>query len=202
MKRNIHLDYLKIGLSILVLILHVLTYFKDQSLPAYLFFNGLARVSVPLFLMINGYFLAPIIIDQTKIKKYVGRLLILYTVWMLIYIPYFPKQGSLPLLAINGYHHLWYLVSLAEAAVLLFLLKKLKMKNSYLLIASFILFSLGWGIQKTAFFSLPDPISKVINYIGISRNFLFLGFPFLMLGYWLRNNGSRVQKWLFLSKYH
>ncbi|WP_414601615.1 hypothetical protein [Klebsiella variicola] len=46
--------------------------------------NGIFRVAVPTFLVINGYFLFPVI-GTEKFRTQIKKLLILYVTWMIIY---------------------------------------------------------------------------------------------------------------------
>lgn len=180
-ERNITLDYYKIFLSILVITIH---YKIMPNSPLEVFYNeilrdGIAKIAVPTFFIINGYFLK--INDYNRVKKYIVRITILYITWSLFYLPNF-DIGYIRLFLVNiifGYYHLWYLLGLIGAVVLLFILKKYIHNNNLLLLIGLSLFIIGYIIQLNA------GVTTFSEYK--SRNFLFVGLPFLILGNIIRN---------------
>jgi len=72
MKRNPALDYLKIVLSILVIAIHI-TPLAIYDIEHYIR-NGIARTAVPVFYIINGYFLYNAIIGN-NLRKPLLRIL-------------------------------------------------------------------------------------------------------------------------------
>lgn len=180
-QRNIHLDYLKLFLSIIVITIHIplcsdftINYFTGQ---------GFARVAVPLFFIINGYFLN--LDDKKKTIKLFQRLAVLYIFWMLIYLPFYINESGLVFKIIKGYFHLWYLIGLLGAVILLYILKRLNLSNIVILGISLFFFFAGWLIQflRMNGFELP---TELLEKDGGTRNFLFFAFPFVSLGYYIR----------------
>lgn len=142
---------------------------------------GLAKISVPLFFVINGYFLD--ITNRRRTIKYLTKLIVLYIVWTLLYFPlfypYFKDDiKSLTITTLNGLFHLWYLVALIGAVIMLHIFNRLKINKIGLLSLALILFFIGYFIQKR------DPYSSfdVMKY----RNFLFWGFPFVTIGHLMK----------------
>lgn len=82
--RNISIDLLKVLLSFFVMFIHLKLLNTYQPEISYFLVNGIFRVAVPTFLVINGYFLFPVI-GTEKFRTQIKKLLILYVAWMIIY---------------------------------------------------------------------------------------------------------------------
>ena len=82
MQRNITLDYYKIALSILVISIHIQSLFSVDSLLGWFISNGIARIAVPSFFLISGYYLYDKMGDRMVVKKYLLHLLVIYIVWI------------------------------------------------------------------------------------------------------------------------
>jgi surface polysaccharide O-acyltransferase-like enzyme len=182
-ERNITLDYFKIFLSILVITLHLGARLIDSH-PLWNWFisQGIARIAVPCFFIINGYYLAKKINDFDATKKYIVHLLVVYTTWFFLYDIFYTKQFT-PLILLQdfmlGAFHLWYVISLIYGCILLFILKK-RIKNDYiLLLLAVLLFFAGIILE-----------GMKVNI----RNGLFMGFPFIFCGYYIKSNESLVSK--------
>jgi surface polysaccharide O-acyltransferase-like enzyme len=92
MKKDYGLDLMRICAMLLVIVIHVSNYysrsFTDIDSFSYFFatiFNGLARVSVPIFFMISGALLIPKVDNFDQYKKRVFKLLVTLVVWSFIY---------------------------------------------------------------------------------------------------------------------
>ncbi|MDH6309910.1 surface polysaccharide O-acyltransferase-like enzyme [Dysgonomonas sp. PFB1-18] len=182
--RNITLDYTKLALIMLIISGH--SDISDYGLFGWFFSDGFARVTVPLFLIVNGYYFADIAHDKAKVKKYLSRLLIIYVTWTVIYFPFvwYMTGGGKKLILINlftGYYHLWYIASLIGAALLIYLTHKCNMK--VMLITAYVLFLIGYVIQKIYLLDV-----HIYMYPTIVRTFLFMGFPFMFAGYYIKKN--------------
>ncbi|MBD8389553.1 acyltransferase family protein [Dysgonomonas sp. BGC7] len=191
--RNITLDYTKLVLSILVITTH--TNISEHGLFGWLISDGFARVAVPLFLIVNGYYFANIVNDKAKVKKYIIRLFIIYATWMVIYSPFlwYMTGGGKKLLLINiftGYYHLWYIASLIGASIVIYLTRKFKL--SILLTIALILFFISYAIQKIYLFDI-----HIFMYPTIVRTFLMMGFPFMFAGYYI--NKMRLEDKAFFK---
>lgn len=186
MGRNITLDYFKVLFSLLVITIHIPYAFQSDTFSFWWYIsNGLARMAVPFFFIVNGYFFANKIDKPEAIKKYIIHLLIIYTTWFIIYLrPYIYQNEELNI--INdlrldilletffwGYFHLWYLPALIGGIILLVILNKLIKKSSIIIIVITILYIIGYILEpyKTSLYSV--------------RNGLFMGLPFIALGYYL-----------------
>ncbi len=185
-ERNITLDYFKILLSILVIIIHLpivdmptstSKVFGEgflYSIGIFISF-GLTKIAVPSFFIINGHFLD--FTDQKKVIKYITKMIKIYVVWTLFYLPFMIEKASIgmyPLLLAMGFYHLWYLPALIGAAIGVFFIKKYLNNNILLLIIAILLLGIGYYIQQTS----PHSSLRIFMY----RNFLFMGIPFVLLG--------------------
>ena len=198
--RNPGIDVLKLGLAFLIVALHIfpVSGMKGfQGLISYEIANGITRIAVPTFFIISGYFLRNKLEDKTYLLKYAKRILVLYFVWQLIYLPdliRFYRLGRFTtsdaiLKLIFGYWHLWYLLATVGAVVLLYCFRTISVRNKFVLLCS--LFLLGYFYQLLYKMGILNdyPASKLLyDGMGTTRNFLFMGYPFLLLGtlyeYW------------------
>lgn len=180
--RNLSIDWLKCFLAICVVFLHLNLFQTKIPELGFILCNGLFRVAVPIFLIVTGYYFVNIdTID--KLKTWIIRVGILYLIWMLIYSPIWLQLSSNVLLfLLTGYHHLWYLISSIFAGVMLFTLRKLSYQKLLLLAIS--AFIIGSTIQLIGKLHILDThYDLVANELTTYRNFLFLCFPFLTIGF-------------------
>ena len=161
--------------------------------------NGLFRIAVPVFLVINGYYFASVK-NSDDYKRFALNLFSIYVLWMGVYSVYwFSKESLLANLGyvFFGYYHLWYVVGLIFSSFLLFIIRRW---NFYwLLLISFSLYFSGVLLQYVL-------IVKNIsgnwggaggNYLYLYRNFLFDCLPFLILGFVIK----RCELNISISKY-
>ncbi len=153
--------------------------------------------------------------DSGYILKYVKAAMPTYIFWSLVYIPFsvvaffnfsaegvqfldmftvqwsifivlFPMVLLLGFIYIGVYYHLWYYPALLLSLVVLFFWKK-KYKVKHLLLISGIL--LFFGVSETYYGILSDPVKDVVGvYFDLfltTRNFLFFGLFYVVLGYFM-----------------
>lgn len=191
MERNLLLDLLKLLLAFMVVGIHAEFLIEVSKIGSYLLTQGIFRIAVPLFLIINGYFFYKIIF--TGIKKWLLRLFILYMFWMFFYSYAWYSIDINQSFMINvfhivkkvlvGYHHLWYIPATIGAGILLYFLRHLSDKS--LIFIGSILYIMGMTIQYTGSYHYFENIfiDGTFNKLHIYRNFLFMGFPFFLVGY-------------------
>lgn len=183
MSRNVAIDVLKLILAFMVVGLHV-------GIGGEFLTNGLFRIAVPLFLLINGYYFFPILSKGNEIS-WLKRLVSLYCIWMLIYsyfwfhIPDATVQSYINLLRVMfiGYHHLWYVSGMIGAAIILIFLKK--SNNIQLITLATLLFLIGVIIQYSGNYHYfkGSYLDNLFNQHFSHRNFLFFSLPFFVIGY-------------------
>lgn len=199
MKRNITLDILKLTLAFMIVGIHTkfLSNFSDTW--AYLTTNGIFRIAIPIFLIINGFYFYNLrTIDE--IFSWLKRITILYMFWMIFYAYFWLKGAETTPLEItkiiltifNGYYHLWYLPGIIGSAILLQMLNQRKLN---ILIPIIFFFTIGVTIQYVGNYHLvTNPnIDTLFNYDWSHRNYLFLAFPFFSIGF-LLNKHSIAKK--------
>ncbi|RFO98004.1 hypothetical protein DIC66_04570 [Rhodoferax lacus] len=185
------MDTLKIGLAFMVVGLHARFLSDVSPLAEYLTVNGIFRIAVPIFFLINGYFFYPTIVSGRQ-RMWIRKVLVLYILWMILYSPFwirFPFFGSVQnvsstlLEIVKGYYHLWYVVGMVGAASTLIVLQNIDIRNLKAVIL--ICFLSGVCIQYFGAFHLINNnyIDKILNMNAVHKNFLFVSFPFFAIGF-------------------
>jgi Acyltransferase family len=190
MKRNIALDILKLIMSFMVIGIHA--HFLSDLSPtgSFLAGNGLFRLAVPVFLLINGFFFSSVL-NKNKSRVWFKRVIQLYLFWMLCYSWYWFEGSleSIPAFVTTlffGYYHLWYIPGMIGAALILIPLKD--MKTPALLSIIIIMSLAGILIQYLGSYGIVPrpPENHFWNYEWFHRNFAFFGFPYFALGYLIK----------------
>jgi len=196
MERNICLDVLKLSMAFMIVGLHAGFLGDISSLAKYLTSNGLFRIAVPMFLLINGFYFFTVVSAQ-KCGIWFKRIFFLYMVWMSIYSYFWFTPSDLSItgflkfaqIIIFGYEHLWYISGMIGAAVMVVLLKE---ADTRLLITSIILtFVGGVAIQYMGNYHLYEGtiLDKYFNDYRFHRNFFFFSYPFFCLGFLVNKLG-------------
>ena len=159
------------------------------SLGQYLTVNGLFRIAVPIFLIINGFYYYTVV-TKNRQANWLKRVLILYIVWMGFYsycwftLPYsFVGFAKLIFKFVIGYHHLWYISGMMGAAIILLSMRGL---SSFILVISIMLTFLGGVLLQYLgnYHILEGSVfDKLFNYHWFHRNALLFSFPFFCTGY-------------------
>jgi hypothetical protein len=186
-------------MAFMVVALHA-GFLRDVSkLGEFLTGNGLFRIAVPIFFIINGFYFYSILTKNTQLSWF-KRVAILHLVWMTLYSYYWfsiPEMSVIGIVKktfdfIIGFGHLWYIPGLIGAAVVVSILHK--MNTIFILACIGITFIAGVFIQYLGnyhIFSNPY-LDKYLNYEYAHRNFLFLAFPFFSIGFLI--NKHSIQK--------
>lgn len=181
-ERNPVLDYFKILLSILVITIHIFPLFDTSSFSSWAISVGLARIAVPCFFVISGYFIATKIESFKSIIKYTKHLVVIYVVWAIIYLPYheiyLSHTGYITLkkrlnFLLFEYFQLWFIPALVVGILMLFIIKRYLKKDMYILTLAIILFVIGYTMQYASY------------SVSMYRNGIFLGYPFIAIGYYI-----------------
>ncbi len=188
---NANLDWLKFLLAMMVVAVHCKILGGNDTLAGYLLCNGIFRVVVPVFFIINGYFLGQSLLTQAGIRRWLWRVAMLYVFWMVIYSPLYVTGVGFgeTLQAIKtwivGFFHLWYLVGMLGAGVMLYALRD---RPTWLIATlALLMFCIGLGLQYArVYVHIPNPFLQHFNQNDYTaRNFLFMAFPFMAMGYLL-----------------
>jgi len=181
MGRNLSIDVLKIILAFFVVFLHMNFLKETYPVLSYILVNGLFRIAVPVFLVITGFYFFHID-SAKKLKKWLFRTFLLYAIWMLIYVSYWKDNEQVWLTIIFGYHHLWYLIGTFFSGFLLYFLRN--QSSRLLLTLAIFLFLFGYVVQVLGnLHYLNTESDSLLNDYLLYRNFLFVCFPFLTIGF-------------------
>lgn len=192
--RNLSIDVLKIILAFFVVFLHMHLLKDSYPLVNYLSVNGFFRIGVPVFLIITGYYFY-YINTKEKLKKWLIRTFLLYIIWTFIYISYW-KDDEILLTLIFGYHHLWYLIGTFFSGILLFIVRNKSVKTLMILLIS--LFLIGYVIQILGnMHYFKGEQDSLLNKYFLYRNFLYVCFPFLTIGFLINKLKLNISKFKY-----
>ena len=201
------LDLFRIPAALLVVAVHTGPLLTVSSQANYLITDILARMAVPFFLAVSGFFLAPGMKKGWQgLRHFCRKVLLLYGISVLIYLPLMVRNGyfsgctllSLAAdLVFNGpFYHLWYFPAAVLGAVIVSLLLR-QLGERGALAVCLLLYLVGllgdsyYGLSAT----LP-PLNAFYNLLfscfDYTRNGLFLAPLFLLLGVLLREHPSRL----------
>jgi len=216
--RNIKIDIVKFVCSILIITVHV-PVFGIQSKGTILwlgnqfFENYLSRIAVPFFFICNGFFLFNKYNknqDSKIIKTFVYRMIFLYIIWTIFYLPVkykdiiYNKNGIdygikfyiKSFIFSGSYAQLWYLNALVFATVVIYLLLKLKMKPKNILTISVLFYFVGiFGDAYKGFITNIPFLVKIYkiytDYFLTTRNGLFFAFLFVSIGMYISTSKQK-----------
>ncbi len=179
------LDLLKLALAFMVVGLHG-NVLREAGNTVGVPVQAMLRLAVPTFFLISGLFLERM--SPAQMKTWVWRLVVLYLGWSVVYaVPWLVSgpRDSLQIVTalVFGHHHLWFLTALIGAGLILQGLRDLG--STALLSLAALSFGMGVGLQYAGNYHLfaNAAIDDLINQFWVYRNFLFFGFPFLILGF-------------------
>jgi len=181
MERNIRLDYFKILMSIMVVTTHMHPLFASGNVIGWLLSNGIARIAVPSFFIISGYYIYPKLGDNKAVKKYILRLLLIYLTWAILYLPYYigSSPKTLAFFSFFGYYHLWYMPATIIGVLLIFYMKKFIRNDIYILYIALALYLTSMIVSNI----------EGMDYFTVYffRNGLTFGFMYSMIGCCIRS---------------
>lgn len=184
MNRNLSIDYLRIVLSLLIVAIHVVLFNDINNYFSYFIVNGLSRIAVPLFLLINGYYFYEGIKNGSHLI-WLKKVLKLYVIWMLIYSVFWVDIKSLSKtieVVFTGYYHLWYINALIISAILTTLLKN---KSFLLIIIGLFLYIVSIYLQYEHNLNNIHP--------DLHRTFL-MTLPYFLTGFFINKYKLKIQK--------
>ena len=156
----------------------------------------LLKLAVPFFFTATGYLLIDHL-DKERLSKYVRRILVLYLIWSLIYLPFkWPLSNPLRAIFITGVNsHLWYVPALVFSVVVVYLLHK-KLRITQILVIASVFIIVGAllftyePITSKLIGSGGDWVFRLLDIIK-PRNGLFYGFFYVALGAFLKQKKER-----------
>lgn len=190
--RSLAVDLLKIAMAIMVIGIHANPFWRVYPDAGLVTGDGLFRLAVPVFLVVNGYFFLPQAQDGRG-WAYVRRIVGLYVLWSLLYLPLswrdytVQSPAGLVVLILNGYWHLWYLSSLAVAAAVAVLVHRWASGP----LAGLAALTFAGGIVMSGLIAWQViPVYGPVVGSGdiLHRNGLLLSLPFFLIGMLMRRH--------------
>ncbi len=205
MVRNIVLDLLRLVLAFMVVGIHTQFFYDISPLGSFLTAHGIFTVAVPVFLLISGFYLFPVL-EQGEENRWIRRVFVLYVVWMVFYaymwlsVPDYSVESILKILhrALFGYAHLWYIAGLLGAIVILKFMHRYA-SSAVIFVSVLIAFVTGIVIEHANYYQLTQnsTLQTIFSFDWVYRNFLFISYPFLATGYLI--NKYSVHKHISVS---
>lgn len=208
-RRETHLDLLRVFASFTVIILHVSAQ-NWTSVPVtgfswqvFNFYNSSVRCAVPVFIMLSGaLFLQPErnVTIRSMWTKRIPRLFVAYIAWSGIYALYTHKGliisgapftqvlKAVAATAFKSHYHLWFLPIMLGSYIAIPILRCItEHKNSKKLCTYFLTLFIIFGIFRPTLFALNIPYMNYLSdFIGRFGLTFFSGwFGYMLLGYFL-----------------
>ena len=207
------IDLFRVIAVILVVMNHTYPLAGINETADFVLARIIARVAVPFFFMVSGYFILPSIIgenkDYTTVIRNVKKLVKLYIIATLIYLPIgiysgnigvnIGVVGALKELLFNGtFYHLWYLPgAIIGILIVSMLLKRFNQKQVFII-------SLGLyivGLFGDSYYKIAEsiPVIKelynlIFNFFDYTRNGIFFSPLFFILGAIIANDKRKRKK--------
>lgn len=184
------LDWFRLAAAILVVTIHTSPLSGLSAGADFWLTRVAARIAVPFFLMVSGYFLA--LHHWQHLRNFLGRTLLLYGAAILLYLPMnlydsgFSSVGWLRAVFWEGtLYHLWYFPALFWGTLLSWLL--LRMGNRCALAGAIFLYLIGLGGDSYYGLAARLPALKqgydlLFSLTEYTRNGIFYVPLFLLLG--------------------
>ena len=207
------IDLFRIVAVVLVVMNHTYPLEDISGSADFVLTRIIARIAVPFFFMVSGFFILPSVSGKNKnykpIFKSVKKLIRLYSIAILIYSPIYIYSGyisgnkgileCIKDLLFNGtFYHLWYLPAAIIGILLVSaLLKKLSMLQVFII--TILLYIIGLFGDSYYGVAQQIPIVKgLYNYIFMffdyTRNGIFFAALFLTLGAMISRQKLKVNK--------
>ena len=212
-KEYIGINCFKIIAAFLIIAIHTSPFTSFNGNLDFVFTRIWARLAVPFFFMITGYFILPQCLKEEcnniDLKKYIVKISKIYVLAIIVYVPinvytkYFNQSNLLfniikDIIFDGTFYHLWYLpASMLGTMIIYFLLKKLHYKKTFYV--AIILYLIGlfgdsyYGIvEKINFFKLF--YQGIFFFSDYTRNGIFFSPIFILLGYCTYLTKIRLKK--------
>lgn len=191
---NILLDIFKFFACLLIVGSHCMPLFANDTLNFY-YWQWFFRFCVPFFLMSAGFYFERS--NNNNRKKIIVRLFKLYLFTLILYLPFIIKPPynifEILKLVLFGYFHLWYIISLLYALLILYFVYKhnefkISVKLILVIIVLIIISSYIDEYHKIYMIPFTDKIVNFfINNLFGGRNFLLFSIPMILIGMCISN---------------
>ena len=221
------IDIVKFIMALFVVILHTHPLYAVNRTADFLTADVIARVAVPFFFVATGFLLEKQTSERRAdiketIGRYIRKVLLLYCIWSLIYLPIIIYNkfvisdetfayGAFTMVRdfifAGSYGQLWYLPAVAVGVLIVFVCRKYLGERKTAVIL-FLLFLMGLATQS--YFGLtsgvirPDGIlwksMKAVKKVMVTcRNGVFFGGIFIYMGTWIARCNIKMKGWKAVS---
>ncbi len=203
------LDYFKIIAAFLVMMIHTSPLSSFNADADFLLARVIARVAVPFFLMVTGFFILPGFLsgqnaDRAMIWHFVKKTALLYALAIVLYLPIGIYAGhyldlnifsALKMVVFDGtFYHLWYFPASIIGVLLLYIMSR-RLPFWGVMVISLALYLVG--LFGDSYFGVISglPVLSSVYEVGFhlfsyTRNGLFYVPIFLAMGAWLGHFGT------------
>lgn len=209
----IAVDVVRFICSFLVMAIHFLIFEDINKELNFWFTQVFCRWAVPFFFVTSGYFLANKMGSKQAVKLYLRRILGLYIIYTVIYIPIIVESyKELGYSRIRGvseflraffltgsFFHLWYFLALIVAiGILYWLINKTKLSDEQILGVTGALYCIGTlgNAYRNIWIYVPavDKVFSLYESVFVSTtNGIFFGAFFVMIGYYIRAKSADIK---------
>ena len=213
-REYIAVDYFKFFCSLLVVTMHLYPFTSINNTLSMFVNNCFCRIAVPFFFLASGFFISNKITDKNNALAYLKRLIKLYLIYTIIYIPqklitlHYSGEPFWPSVLLfvrkfffyGSYVQLWYIAALIVSAALIYLfLNKLRLKPKTVLIITAVLHIVGILIStyREIFNSIPFIKTVIDLYYKIFFNIengIFFGLFYTFAGVYIGMNKNSIKK--------
>lgn len=178
------IDHFRIIAAALVVVIHTADIPFLGEMGNLLLSNVIARVAVPFFFAVTGFFTD--FTSETAIKKLLAKTALMYAAATAVYLPYGSYSVSMKQILFDGtFYHLWYFPALGIGALTVFALKKLPNAAALPIASALYAFGLCGDTYQTLARSF-EPLRKTLdlcsNVFSFTRNGIFFAPLFLLIG--------------------
>lgn len=192
-KRMDSLDWFRLPAALLVTAIHTSPLSSVSPQADFWLTRVLARIAVPFFFMVSGFFLPD---SFAKLRKQEKKLFFLYALSIVLYLPLNLYAGQLSGITAGAFlkqlffdgtfYHLWYLPAVMEGMLLVWLLKKALPLSGCLAVTGLLFLA---GLGGDSWYGLVSRLpgaqafyEAVFSFSSYTRNGLFFAPFFLCLG--------------------
>ena len=184
------IDLVKFLCTFLVIAIHFHPFspahFQSADTLNFVFSQVLARVAVPFFFIATGFFLLGTD-DVDRVLRHSMKILRIYAAWTM-------------LLILGSHSHLWYLRGTVVGVLGVSLCLR-RMKFPQVVLLALVLYAIG--LLGDSYYGFLEPLRSfgpldtlVYAYelrFQSTRNGIFMGFPFILMGAWFARSGFTMK---------
>jgi len=214
-KRNNSIDLFRLFAAILIVMSHSKIFIETNDNIYYMITEFMPRFTVPFFFCTSGYFMIKALLQDKKIiKKVLKNLLIIYTIWSLIYyiasyidnvilsnesIKQFMIERVIYFFTRGSYAHFWYFTALIYTIIIVAIVIKLWGEKGIKWLAIISLFLNILGALGTAYYNIGTNIpilTTIYNWenFDVLRNIICMGLAYFSLGYFIILLENKIYK--------